>query len=340
MMSDSQPSTSSPAAPAPESPRSNAATPVDEDRSFNKFNFINLIAYLLNVFVTFAVGLWGLLDTPTNGELSDRYQTIITPAGISFSIWGPIFILQALWVVWQLLPSQRNSPGVLLVGWNYMFAVIFQCGWTFAFAYEVMWLSLVCMYGILFFLVSATMTLNRNYTDKVWKGYLLWQFPISLHCGWIIAASAVNTNLLPVFYGASGTVQLGIASTALVVVATVALSWLASYPVDFAIPAVAAWALGGVYLSLEDPSDLLVATFPTSQLEGFQYGVIASFFLILAAILAKCVYVLCVQRPNAVAAKSAGASAAAANAGAGKDAQSEATDEENPAQPSSQAVPY
>jgi benzodiazapine receptor len=337
MMAESPlPTSSNVAAPASKS----VATPDNANRAFNKFNFVNIIAYLLNVFVTFAIGTFGLAGRPTNGELSEKYQTIVTPTGLSFSIWGPIFIIQALWVLWQLLPSQRNNLGVTLVGWNYLLVVAFQCGWTVSFSYEVMWLSLLCMYGILFFLVRTVMALNRTYTDKCWKGYLLWQFPFSLHCGWIVAASAVNTNLLPVYYGATAAVQLGVASASLVVLAGVALTWLASYPVDLAIPAVQVWALAGVYLSLEDPDDLLLETFTSSQIEGVQYGVVASAFLVLAAIAVKVVYVCCVQRPKAVAARTSLASSHQAPSD-DKGGQSEGTvDVESPIEEAPTATVY
>jgi hypothetical protein len=74
--------------PTAESPKSEVAI----DKSFNKFNFINLFAYITNVFVTFAIGTFGLGGRPTNGELSAKYQTIVTPSGTAFSIWSVIFI--------------------------------------------------------------------------------------------------------------------------------------------------------------------------------------------------------------------------------------------------------
>jgi translocator protein len=265
----------------------------------NKFNYINLIAYLINVFVTFAIGQFGLGGRPTNGELSDKYSTLVTPIGFMFSIWGLIFILQALWVLWQfLLPSQRNSEAVLKVGWWYAIAVVFQSGWTFAFSWEVIWASLVCMYGICIALVVATLRLQTY--EKIWKGYLLWQFPISLHCGWIIAASAVNTNVLAVFYDATATAQIAVASASLGVLVIVAFSWLAAYPVDLAPPCVSIWALTGVYLALDDPKDLIAATFSERQITAIKYSVLGGLSLIGLGVVLKSLYVLAVQRPAAI----------------------------------------
>jgi hypothetical protein len=114
--------------------------------------------------------------------------------------------------------------------------VVAQCGWTISFSYEIMWLSLVFMYSICTFLVTAVLRLQAY--SKVWKGYFLWQFPFSIHCGWIIAASAVNTNVLPVFYEATPAVQIAVAGASLGVVTIVGLSWLLSYPVDLTVPIV------------------------------------------------------------------------------------------------------
>merc|ERR1712232_1101446 len=174
--------------------------------SLNKYNILNLIAYLVNCFATFAIGQFGLFNRPSNGEISDKYQTIVTPFGTSFSIWGAIFVWQAVWVVWQFFPSQRNSEGVTKAGYYYPIMTALQAGWTISFSYEIFWLSLVFMYGILATLVAASMSLQTY--KKTIKGYLLWQGPFSIQTGWIMAVAAVNTNVLPVAYGASVPVKL------------------------------------------------------------------------------------------------------------------------------------
>merc|ERR1740138_213963 len=112
-----------------------------------------------------------------------------------------------------------------------------------------------------------------------------------------MAAAAVNTNVLPVFYGASVPVKLAVSSVSLVVLAATALSWLASYPVDFAIPLVIMWALGGVYAELQAPSQLIANEFTSKQIDGVRYGVLAGLFLVGVGIIFKLAYVLFKQRP-------------------------------------------
>merc|ERR1712107_401594 len=257
------------------------------------------IAYVVNCFVTFSIGTFGACGRPTNGDLSDKYQTIVTPFGTSFSIWGLIFGWQAFWIVWQFLPNQRNSEGLIRAWYYYPLMTIVQAGWTITFSYELMWLAAVFMYIIPITLIAATMSLQKY--EKTYKGYLLWQAPFSIQTGWIMAASGVMTNVLPVFYESSSTVQIIVASLTLAVLTITALSWLASYPVDFAIPLVIVWALGGVYAELNDPSQSIVDTFATKQISGIQIGVLAGLCLIGACVILKVLYVFIKQRPAAAA---------------------------------------
>merc|ERR1712241_799117 len=173
-----------------------------------------------------------------------------------------------------------------------------QCGWTISFSYEIMWLSLIFMYGILTTLIAASMSLQRY--EKTIKGYLLWQGPFPIQTGWIMAAAGVMTNTLPVCYEASAMVRIIVASLTLAVLTVTALSWLSSYPVDFAIPLVIVWALGGVYAELNEPMDVILTTFTMKQINGIHSGVLAGLCLIGGSIILKVLYVLFKQRPNAI----------------------------------------
>ena len=137
--------------------------------SLNKYNFSNLLAYVVNISVTFSIGV--------NIDLA-------------FSI----DICMAVWVLWQFCPSQRNSDGVERAWYYYSIMTIFQAGWTVSFSYDIIWLALISMYGIVITLVMASMSLQKY--SKTWKGYLLWQCLISIQTGWIIAAAAKPRQMI------------------------------------------------------------------------------------------------------------------------------------------------
>ena len=74
------------------------------------------MAYLVNFGITYGslTGAFG----QTNEELSAKYQTLITPAGYAFAIWGPIFIWEGAFAIAQLLPRWRQADVVqLLTPW-------------------------------------------------------------------------------------------------------------------------------------------------------------------------------------------------------------------------------
>jgi len=267
-----------------------------EDTSINRFNVLNLSFYIINSIATYCIQ-FGWLPLPNNGDISDKYQTIITPFGTSFLIWSVIFMWQLFWVFWQFLPSQRNCEGVIKAWYYYPIFTVCQAGWTFSFAHEIMWLSLIFMYGILATLVSASMSLQTY--KKTWKGYLIWQFPFSLQTGWIMCASALNTNVLPVYYGANDTTQIVVASLSLTVLVATAFTWMSSYPCDLAIPCVVVWALCGVYAELNNPLALITTTFSERQISGVQNAVLAGIVLVATGIVGKTLYVIFKQRPQA-----------------------------------------
>lgn len=282
------------------SPSKDAAAPV-VDKSINRYNIMNMLFYIINSICTYAVQ-FGWVDLPDNGTLSDKYQTIITPWGTAFLIWSVIFMWQLFWAVWQFLPSQRNSEGVIRAWYYYPIFTCCQAGWTFSFANEVMWLQLIFMYGLLITLISASMSLQKY--KKTWMGYLIWQFPFSIQTGWIMAASCLATNVVPVYYEANATTRIVVASLCLGTLVITAFTWLSSYPVDFAIPCVIVWALCGVYMELSSPLPVIPETFSEKQINGVQYAVIAGIALVGTGIVAKALYVLLKQRPEALKAQS------------------------------------
>jgi hypothetical protein len=188
-----------------------------------------------------------------------------------------------------------------------------QVGWTLSFSWEIIWLSLIFMYAILAGLVGMHLPLQRY--KKIWKGYFLWQFPFSLHLGWIIAASLVNTSVVLVDYSASVTAQMGVAIASLAFVVVAALAFLVQYPVDLTPPLVLVWALGWVYVELRDPLPKITSTFSETQISGIQTGALAVLSAVLGLELIKIVYVCLVQRPRARAASASQSDASTAKPG-------------------------
>lgn len=206
-----------------------------------RINYLNAAAYVANVVIVYAVGA---ADTSrSNAAISAKYQTLVTPAGWAFAIWGIIFTLQLIWAVTQLFPSFRASPLVVDgVSWYYIAVCGAQIAWTICFSFELIVLSLVAMLAILFFLVKIVGSQYKLDGDVSIQDFFLLKLPFEIHCGWITAASIVNISLVLVKWNASATIQFIFAILSLIVVLLVNVFCLHLSRPIFVIPLVLAWA--------------------------------------------------------------------------------------------------
>ena len=153
-----------------------------------RVNWANLASFILNCAVTF--GFSAVMSLPDNSVLSKKYQTLVTPQGWAFSIWGIIFTAQAIFVVMQMLPRWRSNTQVQN-GMGYWFAgaCVVQSFWTIFFALEIQWAAFGCMASILLALLGCVRSLALT-PPATYGDYWLFHFPISVHLGWIACATA------------------------------------------------------------------------------------------------------------------------------------------------------
>ena len=74
----------------------------------------------------------GAFGVKTNAELSGAYPSHVTPAGFTFAIWGPIFLLQGLGTA--LIASGRATALGEAVAVPWLCAWFCECVWQVAFA--------------------------------------------------------------------------------------------------------------------------------------------------------------------------------------------------------------
>ena len=146
----------------------------------------------------------GLLG-PTNGEISDRYPTLIVAAGYAFAIWGPIFLLD---VVFGIAQVRVREPGTRLLRIRVLTAMGFALTslWMIVFTLQWFWLALAIIWGSLWCLLGAAWLASQ--TQRHRRGPWWQWLPLSLHAGWVSLAAFLNVaqvvvafQLLPVAWG-------------------------------------------------------------------------------------------------------------------------------------------
>ncbi len=124
------------------------------------------------------------LNGKTTGQLSNQYPNLFVPAGITFSIWGLIYLLLLLFVIKKGLEifNDRNSNVSLLVIINFILSGLWIVFWH----YEFLILSLVVTFSLL------TILILHNYSLRAMKHNYLEKMAFGIYLGWICVATIAN----------------------------------------------------------------------------------------------------------------------------------------------------
>lgn len=211
--------------------------------------YLSLAAYVFMVGVNALASLLPL-NNQTTAEISDRYPTLITPAGYVFAIWALIYLALAGFVLFQLL---RDSNGRLTrIRYLFIASSLLNAAWLFAWHWEQLALSLVIMLALLIVLVAIYLTVRRQRWDSPAAQWLV-KAPFSIYLAWISVATIVNVSVVLYASGWQGWGISGVSWTAvLIVVAAVLAASALIIRGDAAFALVIMWALTGVAANNSD----------------------------------------------------------------------------------------
>jgi len=71
--------------------------------------WLNIIAFVAVVIVNGLAGSTTIIGGQDTAQVSDENFTLITPAGYTFAIWGIIYVLLGVFVIFQALPSDKGK---------------------------------------------------------------------------------------------------------------------------------------------------------------------------------------------------------------------------------------
>jgi hypothetical protein len=135
------------------------------------------------------------LNNHTTGQLSDSYPNLFVPAGITFSIWGIIYLLLAGFCIVQFTgPGQMANTNI---GWLFALTCILNALWIICWHYEKLPLSLIVMIGLLVALIYINI-LTRNLQFGIIKA------SFGIYLGWICIATIANVTAFLVHYNWNG----------------------------------------------------------------------------------------------------------------------------------------
>lgn len=135
------------------------------------------------------------INGKTTGELSNAYPNLFVPAGVTFSIWGVIYILLLIFCVVQFTTSHQAV--ISRIGWLFGISCIFNALWIVAWHYERLPLSLILMLGLLVSLVWINIFIKD-------MPFGFFKAAFGIYLGWICIATIANVTALLVTAGWGG----------------------------------------------------------------------------------------------------------------------------------------
>ena len=191
------------------------------------------------------------LNGQETGAISDKYPNLFVPAGITFAVWGVIYLMLALFILYQTGIFTRKSGAHLEVvaklKWWFIVSCVGNAVWIFMWHYDLIHLSLVAMLVILASLIAIQTKYSASSADKkeTWFFYV----PFGIYFGWITVATIANVTAVLVHnhwngFGLSDSVWTIILLLIAAVITLIRTLWQK----DIAYALVIIWAFAGVLI--------------------------------------------------------------------------------------------
>lgn len=162
------------------------------------FSVLNLLALLVHIFFSYGTQL-KLFNSSDVGEVSDRYDSLFTPAGVTFAIWGLIYIALLLFCIYHIIIaygkdiSHTTNSDTLRIAGAFMANNLAAAAWLVAWTREMIGLSVLLIFFQLICLIIVHARLGIYNPSRSKASTIFTQFPLSIYLGWISIASIANT---------------------------------------------------------------------------------------------------------------------------------------------------
>lgn len=186
------------------------------------------------------------INNQTTGGVSDAYGNLFAPAGLTFAIWGLIYLLLLGYTIYQFIAKNKEDL-IKKINIYFIISSLSNAAWIFAWHYDQIILTILLMAVILFCLIQ-TANLLRKEKFSLTEGLFL-SVPFSVYFGWITVATIANLTVFLVSLNWNG---FGIAEyiwTVIVLIAGVAIGVSRTlYDKKIAYVLVLIWAYIGILI--------------------------------------------------------------------------------------------
>ena len=221
----------------------------------------NFIAVILTIAVNSLANILPINGKYT-GELSDKIPNLFVPSGITFAIWGVIYLLLILFAIYQsrdfFKKDKIEMPYLTKITPFFILASAANIIWIFLWHYEQVALSLIAMLILLISLIAIYIKLNVGQQQTPLKEKMFIHVPFSVYLGWITVATIANITAWLVIISWDGFGISDVTWTIIVLCVATLLTLIILYKRrDIAYSLVIIWALLGIVIKrMQDQTEI------------------------------------------------------------------------------------
>ena len=160
-------------------------------------NIVALVAVVMVNAIASGLPLGGV----TTAEVSARYESLFTPAGYAFAIWGLIYMALFAYVIYQARPVRRQNVKLAKISRPWQLSCVFNILWIFFWHYDFLLLSMLAMLGILLCLIAIYRELGIAASPASMGRKVFVHLPFSIYTGWVSVATIANLSAVQVGTG-------------------------------------------------------------------------------------------------------------------------------------------
>ena len=197
----------------------------------------------------------GRINGVLTDEVSNRYPTVLTPAGFAFSIWAVIYVGLVGFSIYQLRQAKLASfrPVRIL----YIASCVLNCLWLWFWHQYMIGACVAVILGllVLLLLINIRMKAIEDFADAA-----IGKSVYGLYFGWVTAAALINIVILIVASGGSFSPSAWNAVGAALLALAAMLAILVRVKLQNYLYAIAiAWAATGIAVKQSGNTSIVIA---------------------------------------------------------------------------------
>lgn len=203
------------------------------------------------------------LSSTDVGDVSAKYDTLFAPAGLTFAIWGLIYISLSAFCIYHLLKAfnsrqtEQANTDTTAIGWLFIINNIATGLWLIAWVNEELFYSIILILIQLITLVLISVRVHISNPHRSLSTKIFTQFPLSIYLGWICIATIANLSAYLTSQNWGG---FGIAYSYWVLIMIGAATLISLFMIlvrrNFFFGLVVLWALYGIVLKRQQLNEV------------------------------------------------------------------------------------